>query len=108
MEVLVRIEFKDEEVLASMLNGKRAKLGANIAASEEWSVNIKQLVKYRAGGFNQALELTISFFSGVGASLLASWLYGKLKGKNARLTIDHMEVEIDRDKIKAKFTKMRS
>jgi hypothetical protein len=48
----------------------------------------------------KALGLTISFIGGIGTSLLTSRLYDKLKGKNFKLTINKLKVEIDREKSK--------
>jgi hypothetical protein len=46
------------------------------------------------------IHITAGFVSSVGAGLVARWLYEKLKGKNVKILIEGLEVELDENKIK--------
>ena len=107
MDTMIRIEFRGEEILSSLSNEEHVATGSTIKVDNSWSASVNRLVRYRVGDFNQVLELAVSFLSGAGASLFASWLYDRLKGKSARIIIDQAEIEIDENKIKAAFIKIQ-
>jgi hypothetical protein len=45
------------------------------------------------------IELVITFSSGVSTSLIATWIYDKLKGRASRVRINRKEVKFDKGQI---------
>ena len=53
----------------------------------------------KALGASETVKFIITFGSGVGASLVATWLYNKLKGRMNSLRINRRIVELDKGEI---------
>jgi len=61
----------------------------------------------KAFGLPETLELILSFGSGVVSSVVASWLYEKLKNRpNTTLRIEEQQVELEEGEIRRVFTRL--
>lgn len=106
MEVYVKLQFKDGNLLKEMFDQTNVKKGEQIEISETCKVIVNKYSNYRSAELNQILELIFSWAGGVGTGIAANWLFEKIKGKKIKLTIDHQDIEVDEYKIKASFTKI--
>jgi len=80
--------------------------GTRVAVPGNAELIMGRMQMRKAFGFPETLELVLSFSSGVVSSLVASWLYGKLKGRrNTTLCIEEQKVEIEEGQIKRVFTR---
>ena len=80
--------------------------GSSLAVGQERSIPGEGILSFegeqirKAFGLPQTVELAISFGVGVSSSMVANWLYAKLKGRASRLRIDRREIEIEEGVIK--------
>lgn len=98
--MIIEIDTADKQ-LAFELFGNPESLGPG--ASIELPVGgTLQLREWRFGkalGAGETLELVLSFGVGVSSSLVANWLWGKLKGRATTLRINRVEVNMQEGEI---------
>lgn len=100
MQIHIEIYTNDQN-LGNDLMGTPTFL--NIGGKRELSTDaileLKGVSKTKAFGFPETIELVLSFGIGATSSLLASWLYEKIKGRATNLRIDRTEVFINKGEI---------
>lgn len=61
----------------------------------------KHIITTRSDEANQVLQIVLQLTAGVSTSILASWIYDKLKTKKVRLEIDRVQVDFsDEEQLK--------
>lgn len=99
----------DDRRLAFDLFGNPIQIGvgSRISVPGNAELVMRSLLTRKAFGLPETLELVISFSSGVASSLVASWLYEKLRNRsNTKLRIEEQQVELEEGHIKRVFTRL--
>lgn len=91
---LLEIDTNDEKLVPIFKKDK----------PENVSISFKISFQKNTGGTNEILGIIIEYgvevIKDIGIPLFCSWLYDKLKNsKSKKITINHKEVYIDKDKI---------
>lgn len=106
MEIKVRIEFSDESVLENIFDAGSIEEGGQVGICPGVVLSIEKYSRLRHIESLQILEFVISFGGGIIVGVVSNWLYDRLSNKRARLMIEHQEIDINRDSIKARITKI--
>ena len=81
--------------------------GSKTAIPGNAELVMERMLMRKAFGFPETLELLLSFGSGVVSSLVATWLYEKLKNRpNTTVRIEEQEIELDEGQIKRVITRL--
>jgi len=99
----IEIDTKNNQLGYELLN-KKIVDGVSLAKGESVefdgvSVTYDGTIIRKAVDFPSTVQLVIAFASGVTASYVGTWLYNKVHGKAEKITIDKIEVEIDKGEI---------
>jgi hypothetical protein len=81
------VETSDAD-LPSLLVAPDLHPGASRQMADGLTIRVNSTRVRRAWGEPFVLDLVVTVAAGTAAELLASWLYDKLKGRRARLTIE--------------------
>src|SRR3989304_475058 len=79
--------------------------GGRISTGDEISIpgggSLKYLgqMEYRSLDMPTILTMALNFSSGVAVGVIANWIYDKLKGKANSITIDRIEIELNKGEI---------
>ena len=98
----------DDRRLAFDLFGNPKQIGAGSKTSVPGNAELvmKSMLMRKAFGLSETLELVLSFSSGVASSLVASWLYEKLRNRpNTTLRIEEQQIELEEGQIRRVFTR---
>jgi hypothetical protein len=106
MKTHVNIQFEDTSLLQDMFGTIAVKEGEKVAIDDNCRAVVDKYTSYRSQELSQFLELVLSWSIGLGSGVAANWLYDRIKGKNVKVSINHREIEIDRNKIRAAFTEI--
>ena len=97
IELHIEVETLDAN-LSSELMGTQAVAGElPIPGNAKLKYSGEDVCK--AAGMSRIVYLSLIFSGNVAASLVAAWLYDKLKGKASKITIDRTEVRLDKGEI---------
>jgi len=81
-----------------------------VAVGDTYTLSDGVALEWRGGeirkafSFPQIFHLLLQVADGVGVAIAAAYLYDKLKGRNVKLRIDRLEVEIEEGTIKKVLT----
>jgi hypothetical protein len=99
--IQLTIDTDDRKLAFDLMgNPQRVGSGTSAAVAPGATLTLNGMLMRKALGFPETLELALSFGTGVASGVVANWLYAKLKGRNVRLRIEEMEVDIDEGEIK--------
>lgn len=99
MNIDIEIETNDGFLVFEMLGKKQAEKGENIAIGDGASLQYDGTLIQLAEGIPETLMFVLNIAKDIGVSIVAAWLYDKLKNKKATLRIDRTIVEIDKGEI---------
>jgi hypothetical protein len=80
--------------------GNTLESGSSIDLPEGGRLQYCGMIERRAVGAEGIVELMLEIGTAVGAGVAANYIYGKLRRKNSRITIDRTEIEFEEGKIK--------
>jgi len=101
VQVAIEIETSGPLLAFDLLGGpKTLSVGAKASLPGGAVLRLHEMREHRAADFPTLLQLGLSFGTGAAASLAASWLYDKLKGRARALRIERMEVQIEEGQIR--------
>lgn len=101
MELQIEIDTKERRLAFDLVNTPNSLKAGSTAELPGGAVLIfRGLEMQKALDFPETIELALSFGSGVASSLVASWLYDKIRGRASKLRIERTEVQIDEGEIK--------
>lgn len=94
----IKIKTSDRNLLCEIF-GKNV-----VTRNEEIKIpNSEAIIKYihyPSKGFNETITLVLTFGGGIITSIVANWIYDKLKGRASEITIDRTLIKIDKNQIK--------
>lgn len=95
--MLLEVESPSQTVLASLFGQGSVAAGEEIQIAED--VRLRYLGRvHREGalpGMPEILQFGLSFTAGVASSLVANWLYARLKGKRSVVYVERSKITID-------------
>lgn len=100
MNIRLSIDTDDRWLAFDLMGSSTVGEGTATAISDGATLTVAAWHFRKALGLPETLELVLSFGTGVASGLVANWLFGKLKGRNATLRIEEQWVEIEEDEIK--------
>lgn len=106
MEVSFSIATDDDTLVTELFDKVYVKKGDQFKIHPNCKIIVNDVRTYRTPDFSQILDLVFAGAGNVAAGILANWLYEKLKGRKAKLVIEHREVTVDRNQIKVSLTKI--
>jgi hypothetical protein len=107
MAIRLTIDSDDRRLAFDLMgNPKRLGSGSVTSIPGDATLTLKTMLMRKAFGLPETLELVLTFGSGVAGGVVANWLYGKLKGRNATLRIEEREVEIEEGEIRRVITRI--
>lgn len=99
--MLIEIDTTNKQLAYELFgNPKSLGPGASVKLPFGGTLQLQEWRFYKALGASDTLELVLSFGVGVSSSLVANWLWGKLKGKVTALRINRVEVHMQEGEIK--------
>lgn len=98
MNSIITIETNEPEVSTSLgiVSGNP---GERLALNEPFEVELLSHRVFRSADMGMLISFGVSFGSGVVSSVVASWVYDKLRGKPVILRIDGVVVEANEEQI---------
>jgi len=100
MQLTIEIETSGP-LLAFDLMIRPRSLGTGTTATipDVGVVELKSMREQRAADLPTIITIAVSVGANVGASLVANWLYDKIKGRARTVRIDRVEVHLDKGEI---------
>jgi len=96
----IEIHTFDNRLVSDFLNKSSISKGDEAIISDQAKIRYEGSYGRKAIGFPEIVYFTLTFLSGVSASVIANWLYEKLKGKKIdKIIIDKTEVILDKEEI---------
>ncbi len=105
--------FTTDEKLPDDITGKGKLIkGDEIEVSDKFAVKYPSMQPTKKSGFGEGFRFVLSVLSGVGASLIANWVWDKIKDKEVKKLIIEREVvekeegevkRVIKEKIQKKF-----
>lgn len=100
MKIQIEVETHDSKLLYDLMGDqKRIEIGKKPELPDDIILFYEGSKFKKAFNFPDVLNFTLTFGAGATSSLLANWLYEKLKGRATKLRMDHEEMEINESKI---------
>jgi hypothetical protein len=97
----IEIETADRELEARIFETSSFSAGeTRITLSDGSTVTYAGTLVRKSIGIPDVTHLVIELATGVGTGVVGNWLYGKLKGRPAKLRVNRTEVEIEPNKIR--------
>ena len=108
MKIKLRIDTDDRRLSFDLMNNPDS-VGPGTSTTLPGSAELifQSLLVRKAFGVPETIELVLTFGMGVSSGLVANWLYGKLKNRNAILRIEEQEVQIEEGEIEDHFPHYR-
>ena len=101
MDVLLEIDTYDKKLLSDLMgNPGTFKRGMMSKVPDVMDITLDSLDIRKGFGFPETLTFALTFATSVGASIIANWLYDRLKGRVEKISIDRLEIELDEGEIK--------
>ncbi len=101
----IEIETRDIRVAFDILGTPgRLTSGTSVLAPGGATLTFGGLVERRALGVPEVLEFIVNCSVDIEISLLAAWLYEKVRGRATRLRINRVEIQIEEGEIKRVFS----
>ena len=98
--MIVEFDTTDKQLAFDLFgNPKSLGPGASVALPFGGTLQLQEWRFRKAVGASETLELLISFGVGVSSSLVANWLWAKLKGRATTLRINRVEVHMQEGEI---------
>ena len=100
--MIVHVEIKTNNPrLAFEIFGMGGKVATGDVISIPGGPTLKYLgqMEYRSLDMPTILLTALEFGSGVAVGVLSNWIYEKLKGKTNSITIDRIEIELNKGEI---------
>ena len=105
MLLQVEVDTHDRKLCFDLMgNPKPLGPGAKAAISDDVTVTLGSMSIRKGFGVPETITLVVEFTSGVGASLVAAWLYNKLRGRSEKVRIERTEIQLDEGQIKRIIT----
>ena len=96
----IEIYTDDKNLVFELLGKSSAKVGDSTGLENQILLTYKGSLIRKAIGFPEIAQFALTFGSGVGAGLVANWLYDKLRGKKiTRIVIERTEVKLNEGEI---------
>jgi hypothetical protein len=100
--MLIEIETTDNSVIETLLETSEYGIGSKIITPGNAELRYAGKLSKRGilPGANEVVEFTLTFASGVISSLVANWLYSKLKSKNVKIVrFERRQIELNKKSI---------
>ena len=99
MNLHIETESADRGLVSHVMGSRSIAVGQETLLTDGVSIQYNGSVIQKQFGVAEIAEFIVTFSSGVAASLVASALYEKFRGRTHRIRIDRMEVRLDKGEI---------
>ena|ERR1700733_2588694 len=97
----IEIVTTDRELESEIFKSSSLSKGeTGVTLSDGSTVTYEGTLAKRSIGIPDVTHAVIELATAVGTGVVSNWLYGKLKGRDAKLRINRTEVEIEPNKIR--------
>ncbi|MBN2477472.1 MAG: hypothetical protein JXB62_22895 [Pirellulales bacterium] len=91
----ITLETNDETLAGDLMDNRETVVGSKMELPGGIVVNCDRNEIRRGAGSEILIQLAISFVSGVSSQVLGSWLFKKLEGRLAKISINRREVRVE-------------
>ena len=100
--MMIQIEVNDNKFIEKLFEKESINIGDEISIPGDATLRYENSLSRRnvLPIDSSVLELTLSFGSGVASSLVASWIYSKLRNDIRSIRIERKIVEVDKNEIR--------
>jgi hypothetical protein len=95
----VSIDTEDRRLGFDLMGEGSVGAGSKVSIPGNATVTLKEWRVRKGFGIPETLELVVATSAAVEAGLIANWLYDKLKGRDVKLRIEELEVEVNQGEI---------
>lgn len=99
MKMQIEIETEDRRLGFDLMGTSKLNAGMKVDIPGDAILSFDSIMGRKAFGFPETLEFIMTFTTGVSASLVASWLYDKIKGRASRIIINRKEIQMNKGEI---------
>lgn len=99
MEIIIEIQTHDRQLVSEIIGQQQAVSKETVNIPGNANIKAKGIAARKAFGLSETLELVLTCGSSVVSSIVANWLWQKLKGRATSLRIDRVEVELNKGDI---------
>jgi molybdenum cofactor biosynthesis enzyme len=99
LRVKLEVETHDNTLVFDLLEVKETKIGMEKQLAADVTVRYDGTLIRRAAHVPAIVKLTLEIASLVGSQVAASWIYDKLKSRDAKLRIGNREVTLEKEEI---------
>lgn len=94
--VHIEIDTTDGDLVFDLMGRpKSVGRGTSVEVPGDARLEVEGILKRKAFGIPETLELALTLGSGVATGVVANWLWAKLNGRASRLRIERTEIELD-------------
>lgn len=100
MKIEIEIRTPDRKVLSDVMGQSSPSAGTVTQIQADTTLTYKTEFLAESSDAANIFYFVLTYASGVSSSIVANWLWSKLKGKSGRVVIDRSEVEFEEGQIK--------
>ncbi len=97
--MLLEIDTNDSRLAFDIMDNNNLSSGEKKELFDDISIEYKDTFIRKAFGIPETITFILSFGSGVGAGLIANWIYDKIKNRATSIRINRKVTIIDKDHI---------